>query len=222
MGILKELLYALWQQDFETLSNPNLVLTIYFLACTILFLENSLLLAAFLPGDSLLILLGVLISKGTLSFVAVLFLLTISASLGSWIGYLYGKWLGSNRVVKNWLSHLPEHYHQRAYRMFHHHGLSALIIGRFFVFIRTLLPAIIGLSGLSSSRFQFFNCISAFLWIFILTLIGFFLGKIPIFKRYEEKLMLCLMLLPLVLLTLGLISSFIFIFRRKRLTDSNR
>ncbi|XOD70175.1 MAG: DedA family protein [Sodalis sp. (in: enterobacteria)] len=222
MNIFKELLQALWQQEFETLSDPSLVWIIYLLVFVILFLENGLLPAAFLPGDSLLILLGVLIAKGALNFFLVLFLLTIAASLGSWISYLQGKWLENNRVVKSWLMHLPVYYHQRAYRMFYRHGLSALLIGRFIAFVRTLLPTIAGLSGLGSSRFHFFNWISAFQWVFILTLMGFFLGKTSVFQRHEEKLMLCLMLLPLALLSVGLVSSFIIIWRSNRLSNSDK
>ncbi|KYP96262.1 membrane protein [Sodalis-like endosymbiont of Proechinophthirus fluctus] len=222
MDIFKELFDALWQQDFETLSDPSLVWIIYLLVFIILFLENGLLPAAFLPGDSLLILIGVLIAKGTLNFPLVLLLLTAAASLGSWISYIQGKWLENNRVVKSWLTHLPAYYHQRAYRMFHRHGLSALLIGRFVAFVRTLLPTIAGLSGLGSSRFHFFNWISAFLWVFILMLVGFILEKTPVFQRYEEVLMLCLMLLPLALLTIGLLSSMVVIWRHKRLTNSDK
>ncbi len=42
--------------------------------------------------------------------------------------------------------HLPSHYHQRAHHLFHKHGLSALLMGRFIAFVRTLLPTIAGLS----------------------------------------------------------------------------
>ncbi|MGL9769130.1 MAG: DedA family protein [Sodalis sp. (in: enterobacteria)] len=222
MDIFNELLYMLWRQDFKTLSNPSVVWTIYLLAFLIIFLENSLFPAAFLPGDSLLILLGVLIAKGTLNLLLVLLLLTIAASLGSWISYIQGKWLEKNRVVKSWLAHLPAHYNQRAHQMFHRHGLSALLIGRFIAFVRTLLPSIAGLSGLSISRFQFFNWISAFLWVFILTLIGVILGKTSIFHRYEAELMLCLILLPLALLIIGLMSSLLILWRRKGLTNTDK
>ncbi|AFP84779.1 DedA family protein [secondary endosymbiont of Ctenarytaina eucalypti] len=222
MDICKELLCFFWQQDFETLADSNLVWTIYFLVFIILFLENGLLPAAFLPGDSLLILIGVLIAKETLNFPLVLMLLTVAASLGSWISYMQGKWLENNRVVKTWMAHFPAHYHQQAYRMFHRHGLSALLIGRFIAFVRTLLPTIAGLSGLGSARFHFFNWFSAFLWVSVLTLLGFILGKTRIFQRYEERVMLCLMLLPLALLTIGLLSSLFLIWRRKRVTDLNK
>ncbi|MDU3075725.1 MAG: DedA family protein [Mixta calida] len=221
MDILKALLQALWQQDFETLADPTLVWAIYGVLFMILFLENGLLPAAFLPGDSLLILVGVLIAKGTMNFPLTLFILTTAASLGCWVSYIQGKWLGNTPTVQKWLSHLPAQYHQRAHQLFHRHGLSALLIGRFIAFVRTLLPTIAGLSGLSNTRFQFFNWMSGFLWVLILTVMGFALGKTPIFRRYEDELMFCLMLLPLVLLVVGLFGSLLVLWR-KRQANSNQ
>ncbi|MGV3345966.1 DedA family protein [Enterobacteriaceae bacterium LUAb1] len=215
MDILKALVHALWYQDFETLADPSLVWAIYCILFIILFLENGLLPAAFLPGDSLLILVGVLIAKGTMNFPFTLLILTIAASLGAWVSYIQGKWLGNTSTVQNWLAHLPKQYHQRAHQLFHRHGLSALLVGRFIAFVRTLLPTIAGLSGLSSSRFQFFNWISGFLWVVILTVLGFALGKTPIFRKYEDELMFCLMLLPLILLILGLCGSLYILWRKK-------
>ena len=219
MDILKALVNALWQQDFETLSDPTLVWTIYLVLFVILFLENGLLPAAFLPGDSLLILVGVLVSKGALNFPLTLLVLTAAASLGSWVSYMQGKWLGNTRLVRSWLSHLPVHYDERAHLMFHRHGLSALLIGRFVAFVRTLLPTIAGVSGLSNARFQFFNWISALIWVFLLTTVGFALGKTALFQYYEDELMLCLMLLPLVFLIIGLAGSLVLLWRRKNAPD---
>lgn len=68
MELIKELLNALWHQDFDILADPKLVWTIYILLFLIIFLENGLLPAAFLPGDSLLILVGVLVAKGTMNY----------------------------------------------------------------------------------------------------------------------------------------------------------
>ncbi|AIR04902.1 MULTISPECIES: DedA family general envelope maintenance protein YqjA [Cedecea] len=216
MELLTQLLSALWSQDFETLSNPSMIGMLYFVLFMILFLENGLLPAAFLPGDSLLVLVGVLIAKGTMGFPETIALLTIAASLGSWLGYIQGRWLGNTRLVQNWLSHLPAHYHQRSHQLFHKHGLSALLVGRFIAFVRTLLPTIAGLSGLSSTRFQFFNWMSGLLWILILTTLGYLLGKTPVFLKYEDALMSCLMLIPVVLLVIGLVGSLIVLWRKKR------
>ena len=87
MDIIKELIHALWQQDFETLANPSLVWTLYILLFMILFLENGLLPAAFLPGDSLLIPVGVLIAKGTMGFPLTIVILTVAASPGGSVTY---------------------------------------------------------------------------------------------------------------------------------------
>lgn len=216
MEIIKQLLHALWQQDFAMLANPSLVWTLYVLLFIILFLENGLLPAAFLPGDSLLILVGVLVSKGTMNFPVTILILTTAASLGCWLSYIQGRWLGNTRVVQNWLSHLPAHYHQRAHQLFYRHGLSALLIGRFLAFVRTLLPTIAGLSGLSNVRFQFFNWVSGLLWVLILVSVGFSLGNTAVFHQYEEKLMSGLMMLPVLLLVAGFFGSLVMLWRKKR------
>lgn len=199
MELLTQLLNALWAQDFETLANPSMIGMLYFVLFMILFLENGLLPAAFLrrqPVD----LVGVLIAKGAMGYPQTILLLTVAASTGCWVSYIQGRWLGNTRTVQNWLSHLPAHYHQRAHHLFHKHGLSALLIGRFIAFVRTLLPTIAGISGLNNARFQFFNWMSGLLWVLILTSLGYLLGKTPVFMKYEDQLMSCLMLLPVVLL----------------------
>ena len=215
MELLPQLLNALWSQDFETLANPSMIGMLYFVLCMILFLENGLLPAAFLPGDSLLVLVGVLIAKGAMGFPQTVILLTVAASLGSWVGYIQGNWLGNTRIVQNWLSHLPAHDHQRAHHLFHKHGLSALLIGRFIAFVRTLLPTIAGLSGLNNARFQFFNWMSGLLWVMILVTLGFLLGRTSVFQKYEDALMSCLMLLPVVLLVFGLGGSLVVMWKKK-------
>ena len=142
-------------------------------------------------------------------------LLTAAASLGCWLSYIQGRWLGNTRIVQNWLSHLPSHYHQRAHHLFHKHGLSALLIGRFIAFVRTLLPTIAGFPALITLRFQFFNWMSGLLWVLILTSLGYLLGKTPVFLKYEDQLMSCLMLLPVALLVFGLIGSLVVLWKKK-------
>lgn len=221
METMQQLFFALWHQDYETLSNPSLLWAIYIMLFAILFLENGLLPAAFLPGDSLLILVGVLIAKDTLDFPTTLIVLTAGASLGCWVGYLQGRWLSNTKIVKGWLSHLPPHYHQRAHSLFHRHGLAALLVGRFLAFVRTLLPMLAGIAGLNSRRFQFFNWLSGFLWVGILTTLGYGLGISPIFRKYEHHLMNILMLIPVVLLVFGLLASLWVVWKRKRTKSSD-
>ncbi|PVZ88967.1 DedA family protein [Serratia sp. S1B] len=215
MDVLKEIVHALWTQDFAALADPKVIWVVYAVVFTTLFLENGLLPASFLPGDSLLLLAGALIAKGVMSFIPTLIILTIAASLGCWLSYLQGRWLGHTKLVKGWLLQLPAQYHQRAYMLFNNHGLAALLIGRFLAFVRTLLPTIAGISGLSNSRFQFFNWLSGLLWVGLVVTLGYAFSQIPWVKVHEDQVMTVLMLLPLVLLVLGLLGAIMVIWRKK-------
>lgn len=118
MAVIQDIIAALWHHDFAALANPHVVGVVYLVMFATLFLENGLLPASFLPGDSLLLLAGALVARGCMDFISTLAILTTAASLGCWLSYLQGKWLGNTRVVKSWLSHLPVKYHERATYMF--------------------------------------------------------------------------------------------------------
>ncbi|ACS87358.1 DedA family protein [Musicola paradisiaca] len=216
MSVVHEIIQALWRQDFSALTNPHVVWVIYGVLFTTLFLENGLLPASFLPGDSLLLLTGAMIAKGVMHFMPTVLLLTLAASLGCWLSYLQGRWLGDTRLVKKWLHQLPAHYHQRTHNLFHHHGLSALLVGRFLAFVRTLLPTIAGISGLSNSRFQLFNWLSGFLWVFGIVTLGYSISHIPLVKRHEDLVMTALCILPVILLASGLVGMLLVLWRKKR------
>lgn len=142
MNILKELvnIVIVFHNNIILFPNTRLILTIYSLVFLVLFFENAILPAIFLPGDSLLIILGILIAKGILNFLITLSILTIAASLGSWISYLQGKFLENNKITQRWLSRLPYQFYQKANCMFNRYGIFILFVGRFVAFLRTLLP----------------------------------------------------------------------------------
>lgn len=215
MAVIQDIIAALWQHDFAALADPRVVGVVYLVMFATLFLENGLLPASFLPGDSLLLLTGALIARGVMDFIPALAILTTAASLGCWLSYIQGRWLGNTRVVKSWLDQLPEKYHQRATCMFDRHGLLALLAGRFLAFVRTLLPTMAGISGLSNRRFQFFNWLSALLWVGAVTSLGYALSMIPFVKRHEDQVMTCLMILPIVLLVAGLLGTVMVVIKKK-------
>ena len=215
MVVIQDIVAALWQHDFAALANPHVVGIVYLVMFATLFLENGLLPASFLPGDSLLLLAGALIAKGVMGYVPTIAILTAAASLGCWLSYVQGRWLGNTRVVKGWLAQLPDKYHQRATCMFYRHGLLALLAGLFLAFVRTLLPTMAGISGLSNRRFQVFNWLSALLWVGVVTSLGYAISMIPFVKRHEDQVMTFLMVLPIVLLVAGLLGTVIVVIKKK-------
>lgn len=70
MAVIQDIIAALWQHDFAALANPHVVSVVYFVMFATLFLENGLLPASFLPGDSLLLLAGALIAQDVMQFFA--------------------------------------------------------------------------------------------------------------------------------------------------------
>jgi membrane protein DedA with SNARE-associated domain len=215
MVVIQEIAAALWQHDFAALADPHVVGIVYLVMFATLFLENGLLPASFLPGDSLLLLAGALIAKGVMDFIPTLAILTAAASLGCWLSYIQGRWLGNTKMVKSWLAQLPVKYHERATCMFDRHGLLALLAGRFLAFIRTLLPTMAGISGLSNRRFQFFNWLSALLWVGVVTSLGYAISMIPFVKRHEDQVMTFLMILPIFLLVAGLLGTVFVVIKKK-------
>lgn len=215
METILTLYHAFLDMNVTTLSDPNVLWILYAMLFIIILLENGILPAAFLPGDSLLFLTGVLISKDVFHFGLINVLLIMGAALGTWMGYLQGLWLGNTKIVQNWMAHLPEKYHHKAEVLFHKYGLQALFIGRFIAFVRTVMPIMAGLSGLHSKRFHIYNWISAVLWIFIIIGLGYLFGLSPIFKAYEKQIMSLLMFIPVLLLVLGVIFSVALAVQRR-------
>jgi len=202
MAVIQDIIAALWHHDFAALADPHVVGVVYLVMFATLFLENGLLPASFLPG-------------GCMDFVSTLLILTSAASLGCWLSYVQGRWLGNTRIVKSWLAQLPVKYHERATCMFDRHGLLALLAGRFLAFIRTLLPTMAGISGLSNRRFQLFNWLSALLWVGVVISLGYAISMIPFVKRHEDQVMTFLMVLPLFLLVVGLIGAVTVVLKKK-------
>ncbi len=216
MAVLTQILQALWHHDFSVLANPGVLWVVYAVLFTTLLLENGLLPASFLPGDSLLLLTGALVAKGVMSMLPTLIILVVASSLGCWLSYLQGRWLGHTRIVKGWLLQLPAHYHERAHTLFTQHGLTALLAARFLAFVRTLLPTIAGISGLDNARFQLFNWLSALLWVGVIMGMGYALCQIPLVQRHEDKVMAGLMILPALLLVTGLAGALLVVWKNRR------
>ena len=213
---IEELLTALWDQDFQTLSDPEIVLLLYAVLFVILVLENGFLPATFLPGDSLLLLTGTLAAHDIIDFWKILGVLRLGASIGSELGYLQGKWLSETKTVKRWLSHIPRKYHNRTRVMLHKYGILALLMARFTAFVRTMMPLFIGVSGMERRQFHVVNWISGFLWVGLLVSLSYSLSHTEFFQRYQSAVMTILTVIPVVLLAFGLLTSVYFIWKSRQ------
>lgn len=154
---------------------------VYAFLFLIIFSETGLVIFPFLPGDSLLFAAGALAAHPAhpldLSLLSVL--LILAATLGNQLNYFLGRHFGSQlmKICK------PSSM-QRAEQFFETHGVKAIVFARFIPVVRTFIPFVAGISKMKARKFNFYNMISAVLWVLVLLASGFTLGALPFFQAH--------------------------------------
>src|SRR5689334_8985946 len=142
----------------------------------IIFAETGLLIGFFLPGDTLLISAGLLISqdKVNLELWFLIPLLIVAAVVGDAVGYQVGRHAGPRLFRKEDGRIFRKDHLDRAKRFYDKHGGKTIIVARFLAFIRTFAPTVAGAAEMPYPRFAAFNIVGAVLWVTSITLFGYF------------------------------------------------
>ena len=154
----------------------------------ILFIETATILGSFLPGDSLIFILGIALSS-TLNFPIWLAVPIIVASaiagsqVGYWVGVKVGPSLFKNRKKTFFFN---EDTITRSHDIIERYGPRAIVLARFIPILRALVPMLVGIMGMESKKYLKYNVIGAILWGGCLLLLGWGLGNIPIVKEHIE------------------------------------
>ena len=145
----------------------------------IVFAETGLFFGFFLPGDYLLFLAGIFCATGLLevSIYQLLATLFVAGILGNYAGYWFGYSTGSVLFKRNDSFFFKKRYVYMAEDFFKKYGGMALVFGRFFPIIRTFAPIFAGVAKVNFKKFSLYNLLGSLLWVLLLTLLGFFLGK---------------------------------------------
>lgn len=156
--------------------------------CAIVFIETGLLVGFFLPGDSLLFVTGLFIANGFIETPIWLACaaISLSAFAGDQTGYLIGRRAGpavfSRPESKFFKPANVEHTHQ----FFERYGSKAIILAHFVPVMRTFVPVAAGVGQMKYTRFVRLNVIGVLIWGTGVTLLGYFLGKIPFVAEHVE------------------------------------
>lgn len=170
----------IWEQlsnliDAEAIISKGGIYLIFF----IVFAETGLFFGFFLPGDYLLFLAGIFCATGLLevSVYQLLATLFVAGVLGNYVGYWFG--FSTGRMLFNREDSLffKKRYVYMAEEFFKKYGGMALVFGRFFPIIRTFAPIFAGVAKVKFKTFTLYNLLGSLLWVLLLTLSGFFLGK---------------------------------------------
>ena len=151
------------------------------IVCLIIIAETGLLVGFFLPGDSLLFTVGLMIGTDLLDVPIWLACILISASaiVGDQLGYFIGRKAGPAVFKRPNSRFFSQKNADRAQQFFVKHGAKAVIFAHYVPILRTFVPVAAGVGKMQYSYYLRNNLIGAISWGIIVPLIGFFLGQIP-------------------------------------------
>ncbi|MBC7414350.1 MAG: VTT domain-containing protein [Herminiimonas sp.] len=162
---------------------------VYVVLFAIVFCETGLVVFPFLPGDTLLFIAGAFCATGAMSFWMLVGLLIVAAITGNTLNYWIGGFIGHKVFTHNY-RWLDQNALQKTHAFYEHHGGKTIILSRFIPIVRTFAPFVAGVSGMSFTRFQFFNVTGALLWVGALVTAGYFFGNIPLIRDHLSAIVL--------------------------------
>ncbi|MBK6861788.1 MAG: DedA family protein [Saprospiraceae bacterium] len=181
---------------------------IYIILFLILFCETGLVIAPFLPGDSLLFAAGTMAATGNMNLFVLCLICILGAVLGNQLNFTIGKYFGP-RIFEKDRKYIRKDYLDKTHLFYEKHGGKALILGRYIPFIRTFVPFVAGISQMDSYKFTVYNVVGALLWIIPVVGVGYLFGNIPVVKENFSIIVLAILILSVLPMLIGLISAWI-------------
>jgi len=170
----------------------------YLILFVIIFCETGLVVTPFLPGDSLLFVLGAMAAVGDLQLIALIVLLSIAAISGNMLNYWVGTLL-SHRVNNNHdIPFIKQTYIKRTHEFFEKYGAKTIVITRFVPIIRTFAPFMAGVGNMPYSRFSLYNIVGGTSWVLVGILSGFFFGNLPFVRKNFSMVILAIVVVSLI------------------------
>jgi len=169
---------------------------VYALLFLIIFVETGLVVMPFLPGDSLLFVVGTLCGAGLMSLPLACALLLVAAVLGDQCNYAIGRYFGPKVFQWEQSRLFNRRAFDAAHEFYERHGAVTIVIARFMPFIRTFAPFVAGVAQMSRGRFSLYNVLGALLWVIGVTVAGYLFGNIPFIKQNLEKIIWAMIIIP--------------------------
>lgn len=160
----------------------QLGLVSYLVFWLVIFVETGLVVAPFLPGDSLLFGLGVMSGAGQLNIIWLTLGLSLAAILGDSLNYMIGRFLGEKILAKNY-KFINKNHLTKTQKFYEQHGNKTIVLARFVPIVRTIAPFLAGLGKMNYRHFITYNIIGGLAWVNLFLLAGYFLGSLPWVKN---------------------------------------
>jgi membrane-associated protein len=181
---------------YRSLTNPDQLVQLlhtllsgwvgYAAMFAVVFSETGLLVGFFLPGDSFLFTIGVVAGLGALDIVQINILLMMAAMLGDSTGYWLGRQTGPRIFSRPDSRLFKREYVTRTKAFYDRYGGKTIILARFVPIVRTFAAFIAGVGQMPYTRFVPYSVCGGIGWVFLMTMLGYELGNIPVVKRNLE------------------------------------
>ena len=172
----------------------------FWIAMAIIFAECGLLIGFFLPGDSLLFMVGLFIASGVIDMPIQLacVLLTLAAITGNLTGYWIGYRAGPSLFSQQDSRFFRQEYVDKTHAFFDKHGSRAIVLARFVPIVRTFITAMAGIGRMDLRQYALYSSIGGVIWATGVTLMGYYLGNIPFIKDHIELMLLGIVALSII------------------------
>ncbi|HEY3487563.1 MAG TPA: DedA family protein [Gammaproteobacteria bacterium] len=176
---------------------------VYLILFVIIFCETGLVVTPFLPGDSLLFVVGALAGTGGLEIELIIPLLIGAALFGDNVNYFVGRAVGSRVFQWQQSRFFNKAAFDRTHAFYERHGGKTIIIARFLPLVRTFAPFVAGIARMTYTSYLTFCVLGAVLWVGSLCLAGYWFGNLPLIKENLTLMILAIIMVSLLPLIIG-------------------
>ncbi|MBT9596270.1 MAG: DedA family protein [Vitreoscilla sp.] len=169
---------------------------VYALLFAIIFVETGVVVMPFLPGDSLLFVVGALCGAGLMDLGTSMGLMFVAAVAGNQSNYTIGRAIGPKVFQWEHSRWFNKAAFLKAHDFYERYGGITIIAARFMPFLRTFAPFVAGVAAMTRRRFTFYDVTGGALWVGSVTLAGYLFGNVPWVKAHLDKIIWTMILLP--------------------------
>jgi membrane-associated protein len=168
----------------------------YAVVFAIIFCETGLVFTPFLPGDSLIFILGAFAAKGYTGLVPMFIALSAAAILGDTVNYWIGKKFGSRLLLTSRL--MKKEHVLKAESFFQRHGGKTIIIARFVPIVRTFAPFVAGIGSMKYRDFLCYNVLGGLAWVGLFITGGYLFGAIPLVQDNLSAVIIAIIIISFI------------------------
>jgi membrane-associated protein len=176
---------------------------VYALLFLIIFVETGVVVMPFLPGDSLLFVVGAMCGVGLMSYPLAVSVLMLAAILGDQCNYSIGRYFGPKVFKWENSRFFNKAAFDRAHNFYEQYGGITIILARFMPFLRTFVPFVAGVAAMNRAKFTLYNVVGAIIWVLGICTAGYFLGSLPWVKMNLDKIIWAMILIPGLIVIFG-------------------